>query len=102
MKKFISIGIFALALTAGAANAAQIFIHIGPPPPRREVIVVRPGPRYGWARGYDDDYYEGYRGRRCDRDGYWERQRRPRAVWVPGYWAPRRHSRIWISGYWRY
>jgi hypothetical protein len=26
---------------------------------------------------------------------------RPRAVWVPGYWAHRPGGYFWIAGYWR-
>lgn len=99
MKKLFAIGLFALGLGAGAASAAEIHVHIGSYPPPREVIVVRPGPRHGWHRDYDDDDY--YRGRDCDRGGYYVRPH-ARRVWVPGYWAPRRHGRIFIQGYWRY
>jgi hypothetical protein len=98
MKKFFSIGLFALALTAGTANAGEIFVRIGPPPPPREVIVMRPSPRHVWIPGY----YEYRRDRYHWRHGYWAMPPRPRAVWMPGYWAPRRHGHVWISGYWRY
>lgn len=56
MKKLICTAFFALALGAGAANAAEVFVGIGPrfgpPPPPRHVMVMRPGPRHVWVPGY--------------------------------------------------
>jgi hypothetical protein len=97
MKKFFAIGVFALALAAGVANAAEIFVRFGPPPPPREVIAVRPGPRYVWVPGY----YR-YTGRHYGWvKGYWAKPPRPHARWVPGYWTPRRGGHVWVGGYWR-
>ena len=97
MKKFFSIGIFALALTAGAANAAEVFVRVGPPLAPREVVVARPGPRHVWIPGY----YRWYGSRYYWTSGYWTMPPRPRAVWVPGYWTPRHGGHVWIAGYWR-
>ena len=96
MKRFFCIGLFALTLT-GAAGAADVFVRFGPPPPRREVVVVRPGPRHVWVPGY----YRYHRGRYAWSGGRWMVPPRPRAVWVPGYWAPRRGGYVWVAGYWR-
>ncbi|HVX65211.1 MAG TPA: hypothetical protein VHA11_01340 [Bryobacteraceae bacterium] len=96
MKKFFAVGIFALALTAGGANA-EVFVRFGPPRPPREVIVVRPSARHVWVPGY----YRWAGHRYVWTRGYWVMPPRPRAVWVPGYWAPRRGGHVWIAGYWR-
>jgi len=97
MKKLLSIGAFALALTAGTASAAEVFVRFGPPPPPREVIVARPGPRHVWVPGYYT--WTGHRYRWVN--GYWAMPPRSRAVWVPGAWQPRRGGHVWVSGYWR-
>lgn len=97
MKKLFSIGIFAAALAAGTANAAEVFVRVGPPAPRREVIVARPGPRHVWVPGY----YRWAGGRYYWANGYWAMPPRPHAVWVPGYWARRHGGHVWIAGYWR-
>lgn len=97
MKKLLSIGIFALALAAGPAGVAYVFVRIGPPPPPREVIVARPSPRHVWIPGYYRWVGERYVWER----GYWALPPRPRAVWVPGHWAHRRRGYVWIAGYWR-
>lgn len=97
MKRFLSIGVLALGLSVAGANAAEVFVRFGPPPPPREVVVIRPGPRHVWVPGYyawSGRHYNWVR-------GYWAIPPRHRAAWVPGYWAPRRGGHIWVSGYWR-
>ena len=96
MKRLLSIGIFALALMAVDASAA-VFVRFGPPPPRREVMIRRPGPRYVWVPGY----YRWSAGRYAWSRGYWVVPPRGRAAWVPGHWAPRRGGYGWNGGYWR-
>lgn len=83
MTKMLSTALLGLALTVGSANA-QVFVRIGPPPPRREVIVQRPGPRHVWVSGYH----------RWDGRQY---------VWVPGTWVvpPQRYYHRWVPGHWR-
>ena len=94
MKKFLFTGIFALTLAAGAANARQMFVRVAPPPPPREVMIVRPGPRHVWVPGYYRWTGRHYVWTR----GYWAMPPRPAAAWVPGYWAPRRGGHVWIAG----
>lgn len=95
MKRFFCIGLFALSLTAVAG--ADVFVRFGPPPPRREVVVVRPSPRHVWVPGY----YRYQGNRYAWTSGRWMAPPRARAVWVPGYWAPRRGGYVWVGGYWR-
>ena len=97
MKKLFSLGVLALALSAGAANAAEVFVRIAPPRPPREVIVTRPGPAHVWVPGY----YRWAGRRHMWVGGYWALPPRPHAVWVPGYWAPRHGGYVWVAGYWR-
>jgi hypothetical protein len=98
MKKLLSIAALSLMLSAGAAQAAQIFVSFGPPrPPVRRVIVARPSYRHVYVPGY----YR-YQGNRYGWvDGYWAVPPRHRTVWVPGYWTPRRGGYFWVAGYWR-
>jgi hypothetical protein len=98
MKKFFSVGILALALAIGEANAAEVFVRFGPPPPpRREFIVRRPSLRHVWVPGY----YRWAGHHYVWTNGYWAMPPRPHAVWVPGYWQARRGGQVWIGGYWR-
>jgi hypothetical protein len=98
MKKLLLIGVFGLALLAPAAQAGGgVFVHFGPPPPPREVVIVRPGPRYVWVPGYyrwTHGHYRWVRGR-------WVLPPRRGVVWVPGRWVPERGGFVWIAGYWR-
>lgn len=96
MKKFLSIGLLALTLTA-SAHAAQVFVRFGPPPPPpRQVMVMRPGPRHVWLPGY----YRWQGNRYSWVNGYWAVPPRHRAAWVPGQWMPQRGGYVWMNGYW--
>ena len=95
MKRLLTLGILALTLLTGA-SAANISVRIGPPPPRREVIVARPGPRHVWVPG-------NYRwdGRRYAwGNGHWTLPPRGRNYWVPGRWERRNGMHIWFDGHW--
>ena len=83
MNKFFSSALLGFVLAIGSANA-QVVVRIGPPPPRREVIVERPGPRYVWVAGYH----------RWDGGNY---------VWTPGAWVvpPQPYYHRWVAGHWR-
>ncbi len=83
MKKMLPTALLGLALAVGSANA-QVYVRIGPPPPRHEVIVTRPSPRHVWVAGYH----------RWDGRAY---------VWVPGAWTvpPQPYYHRWVAGHWR-
>jgi hypothetical protein len=96
MKRIIAAGLFALSLF-GVAQGAEVRVSIAPPPPPREIVVVRPGSRYVRVPGY-------YRwdGRRYFWvAGYWSMPPRGRTVWVPGGWQYRGGMHIWVEGQWR-
>ena len=96
MKKFFAIGIVALALSVGA-SAAEVYVRIGPPHPRREVIVARPGPAYVWTPGYyahDGTRYNWVA-------GTWVLPPHRHAHWVPGHWRHRAAGYYWVPGHWR-
>lgn len=98
MKRFLITAAFALALTGSEACAGGgMAVRFGPPPPPRELMVARPGPRYVWVPGY----YRWNRGRYVWANGYWAVPPRHRSEWVPGRWEPRRGGYIWVQGRWR-
>lgn len=98
MRKHMLIVAFAALLACSAAQA-EVFVRIGPPPPRPvEVIPVRPHPGWVWVPGYhrwDGRAYVWV-------PGYYVAPPRPRAYWVPGRWVPRRGGWMWVEGHWRY
>ena len=97
MKKVLLSAALALATLVPAASAADVFVRVGPPAPRRDVMGVRPGSRYVWRPGY----YNWTGGRYVWAPGRWMLPPRPHAVWVPGYWSHRRGGYAWVGGYWR-
>lgn len=89
--------LLALAACAPLPPAGAVFVRVGPPAYREEVIGVAPGPGYVWVAGYwawgGADYYWV--------PGRWVARPYPRAVWVPGRWRAHRHSWYWVEGHWR-
>ncbi len=73
------------AVPPAAAAGFGIRVDVAPPPIRREVVVVRPGPGYFWVPGHWD----------------WAPAQR-NYVWVGGVWArpPFRHA-VWVGPRWR-
>ena len=90
-----------LALAALAAcvypPAGALFVQVGPPPIREEVIGVAPGADYVWVAGYwawgGSDYYWV--------PGSWVVRPYPYAVWEPGRWRGNRRGWYWAPGHWR-
>jgi hypothetical protein len=83
-----------LAVSPPANAGVRGGIRIGPPPPRREVVVARPG--HVWVRGY----WGWGRDRYVWRPGRWIAER-PGWVWMDGGWGHRRDGWEHREGYWR-
>lgn len=82
MRKQLLTAAFA-ALLATSVAGAQVFVRIGPPAPRHEVIPRAPHRGWVWEPGYH----------RWDGHAY---------VWVPGrYAAPPYAGARWVPGHWR-
>jgi len=81
----VTLGMLAITLLLSCGPpAGRVYVAVGPPPERVEVIDVAPSPGFVWVRGYWR--YDGY--------GY---------VWVPGRWvALDRRYREWVPGHWRH
>ena len=94
-------GAMALVLLATPACASHYYVARVPAPPPPPVaagfVGVAPGAGYLWIDGAWDWRY----GRNYWVPGRWVRPPRPRAAWVPGYWAPARRGYYWRRGYWR-
>jgi hypothetical protein len=97
MKNIVSKFVLGVALVTAAANA-QVYVRIGPPPRApREVVPVRPGPRYVWTPGYhrwDGNRYEWQAGSWVIPPGSSHR-------WVPGHWRSTPRGYYWVEGHWR-
>ncbi|WP_263415222.1 hypothetical protein [Terriglobus albidus] len=100
MNKKLILAILGAALAVSAAAAeAQVYVRIGPPPPVREVVPVRPvgHPNWVWQPGYHR--WDG--ARYVWVPGAYVAPPRPYARWVPGHWVRRRDGWFWIDGHWR-
>jgi WXXGXW repeat (2 copies) len=86
-----------LAILATSVPAtAQVYVRVGPPAARVEVVPPRPGPGYVWRPGY-----WAWRHRWVWVGGRYLRGPHPHAAWVPGHWAHRPRGWVWINGHWR-
>jgi len=87
------------AASAGPRVRVGVWVNVPPPPLRREVVVVRPGPGYFWVPGHWDwaPARRGY----VWVAGIWLRPPYPHAVWVGPRWRRRHHRTYFVGGYWR-
>jgi hypothetical protein len=86
----------AVALASSSAALAQVYVHIGPPAPPREVVPPRPHPDWVWQPGYhrwDGAHYVWV-------PGTYAAPPHPRARWVPGHWRNTPHGYVWVEGHW--
>jgi hypothetical protein len=103
MKTILKLAFVTGILMTAAPSFAQLYIglgvRVGPPPPRREVVAVRPPhPGSVWIGGYyrwvpRRHHYIWIR-------GYWARPPRPHAVWISGRWEERHGEWIYNEGRW--
>src|SRR5262245_46605309 len=96
-RRSVLLGALAVAMSAAALPAdADVYVRIGPPPPRVEAIPAPPvGPhRWVWMVGYW----------RWDGHGYvWARGRyvrREHGAWRAGHWEHRPRDWVWVGGGW--
>lgn len=98
------IGLLTIALATaplvGCASApaqeGRVYVRVGPPPPRREVIVTAPGRDFVWQRGHWAWRGDGY----AWVEGRWVRLERGHR-WMEGRWVHDRHGWYYIEGHWR-
>lgn len=97
MKKFIPALLFALAVGAGSAQAAEVVVRVAPP---RVVVEHRgraPSRDHIWIPGYQR--WEG--SRYVWEKGRWELPPHRHAKWVAPRWNHRRDGYVFVEGHWR-
>jgi hypothetical protein len=97
VRKLIPAVLLAMMVGAGAAQAADIVVRVGPP---RAVVEHRgraPGRDYVWVPGfyrYESNRYVWERGR-------WDRPPHRHARWIAPRWEHRRNGYVFFEGHWR-
>ena len=101
MKKSILAVACGALLTAGIARAQDkvIVVHVAPPEPRHEEVLVVPAdhPDWSWHPGYyrwNGSQYEWVA-------GHYEQAPKPHDTWVPGHWVARDGGWVWAEGHWK-
>jgi hypothetical protein len=86
------------AVCADASTRRRVYVHVAPPPPLVETMLVAPGPGLVWIPGYYTWNGAGY----AWVPGRWLPPPRPHAVWVPGRWVhDKKLGWFFIEGHWR-
>jgi PPE-repeat protein len=101
MNNIIKIVGFCGILTLAAPAFAQVSfdIHLGPPPPRREVVMEAPFEGAIWVAGYNQYDYDNneYRWQ----PGSWQRPPREGASWVKPRYDRRGGRYGFVAGHWK-
>jgi hypothetical protein len=84
-------------LAAMTPAIAQVYVRVGPPVARVEVVPPRPGPGWAWHPGRWD--WRG--GRWVWLGGRYVRGPRVGAAWVTGHWVHRPRGWVYVRGHWR-
>lgn len=98
MRKHLLTAAMATVLGIATVAGAQVYVRIGPPPPRHEVRPPNPHPGWVWHPGYN----------RWDGRAYvWvpgEYVAPPYrgARWIPGHWRDTPRGHVWVEGHWRH
>jgi len=100
MKYLIKVLSFCGLMAIAAPAFAQISfdIHIGPPRPRREVVVEAPYPEAIWVAGYYRYDYDG--GAYIWVPGSWQRPPHAGAYWIAPRYAHRGGRYGFVAGHW--
>lgn len=89
--------LFTALFAAGTAEAARIYVRIGPPPVVVERQVVAPYPNYVYQPGY----YRWVGARYVWTGGRWVAPPYHHARWIPGHWRHTPRGYYWVDGHWR-
>jgi hypothetical protein len=98
MRKQLLTAAFASIVAIASAAGAQVYVRVGPPPPRHEVMPPPPHEHPGWV------WHQGYH--RWDGHAYvwvpgsYVEPPYERARWIPGHWDSTPRGYIWVEGHW--
>ena len=69
---------------------------VAPPPVKKEIRTVKPGPNFVWISGH----WKWSAGRYVWLTGRWVKKK-PGRNWVAGHWTRRGKHWVWVKGHWR-
>jgi hypothetical protein len=102
----ILIGAGAVIATVPAAAQLQaeiyvpeVYVPVGPPPPRTEVIPVLPEERVEVER-WQPGYWRWNGHEHIWNEGHYVARPRPVAEWLPGRWEQRPRGWVYVEGHW--
>ena len=97
MKKRLLVFVSTAILASSLMAFAQVYVHIGPPPPAPREIVPAPMHR-GWV--WQAGYYRWDGRRYVWIPGHYAAPPRGYARWIPGHWRNSHRGYVWVPGHW--
>ena len=105
MRRRLRAAAFALGIAAGTLLVTAcpvpppgaVYVRVGPPPIRSEVIGIAPGPGYVWVNGYWTWNGAEY----IWVPGTWQRPPHSGAIWVRAHWRHHRNGWYFVEGHWK-
>ena len=97
MRNTFLLGMLAVGIAIGMAQAEDVVIKVRPPKAVVEHRSARPSREHIWVSGYhkwDGHTYVWEKGR-------WEKPPRAHAVWVAPRWVHRNGGYVFVDGRWR-
>lgn len=94
----IAAGLISVADISYAGGKILVGVKIAPPPPRRELVVVRSRINAVWVAGHWR--WHARRGKYAWFPGRWIAARQGFA-WIDGRWKNTRHGWVYIEGNWK-
>jgi hypothetical protein len=98
MRKQLLTAAFASILGIATAAGAQVYVRVGPPPPRHEVMPPPPHahPNWVWHQGYNRWNGRSY----VWVPGTYVAPPYGHARWIPGHWDSTPRGYVWVEGHW--
>jgi len=95
----IGTGAAIMTVPAMAQLEAEVYVPVGPPPPRVEVIPVLPPERVEVER-WQPGYWRWNGHEHAWMEGHYVARPRSVAEWTPGRWEQRSRGWVYVEGHW--
>jgi hypothetical protein len=95
----IGTGATLVTVPAMSQQQAEVYVPVGPPPPRTEIIPVLPPERVEVER-WQSGYWRWNGHEHIWTEGHYVARPRPRAEWISGRWEQRPRGWVYVEGHW--
>ena len=97
MRKIFPLGLLAVGICIGIAQAEDVVVKVRPPKAVVEHRSARPSREHVWVGGYHRWDGKAY----AWQPGGWEKRPHAHAVWVAPRYTHHRDGYVFVAGHWR-